>query len=45
MQQRETELPVAKGQGFSLAGVWACLSFPAGSSLSRLCLSVELFNL
>lgn len=38
MQQRETELWEAKGDAFSPAGVWACLSFPAGGQLSSLCL-------
>lgn len=44
MQHRETELRGANGDGCSPAAVWACLSFPAGGHLSRLCLSVELFN-
>lgn len=34
----------AKGDGCSPAAVRSCLSFPAGGHLSRLCLSVELFN-
>lgn len=44
MQQRQTKLWGAKGDGCSPAAVRSCLSFPAGGHLSRLCLSAELFN-